>query len=298
MRSRPLLKLVLVSCALVLPHGGGARAQAPQKVRIAVMDFENSSGWNNWGEQLGMAAADELVTQLVKSDQFTVIERDRLHAILAEQQLGTSGAVDAATAARIGELLGVQVILTGSITQFSIDRKSGGIGPVSAGFVEAESALDVRVVSTSTGEILMVAEGSAKKRLGGVGFRDIRFEQSYDQGLAQESLRPAVEKAVSKVLESKGELAAAAPPATRGQVVGASEESYYVDQGENFGIAVGQRFEVYRVVDEIRDAAGNLLDSVTEKVGTLEVTRVLSQSSICRLVDGEAQEGDEVQLPG
>ena len=58
---------------------------------------------------------------------------------------------------------------------------------------------------------------------------------------------------------------------------------------------MGQRFDVYRVVNEIRDANGQILDRITDKVGVLEVTRVLSQSAICRVVEGEAAEGDTIQ---
>ena len=57
---------------------------------------------------------------------------------------------------------------------------------------------------------------------------------------------------------------------------------------------VGQRFEVVRVVDEIRDANDTVLDRITDTVGVLEVTRVLSQSAICRVVEGEANEGDTI----
>ncbi len=64
--------------------------------------------------------------------------------------------------------------------------------------------------------------------------------------------------------------------------------------GENFGVQVGQRFEVVRVVDEIRDANGTVLDRITDRVGVLEVTRVLSQSAICSVVEGEASEGDTI----
>jgi hypothetical protein len=71
------------------------------------------------------------------------------------------------------------------------------------------------------------------------------------------------------------------------QVVGASENgAFYIDKGENSGVFVGQRYEVYRVVDEIRDASGNLLDTITDRVGMLEVTRVLGQSSISTVVEG------------
>ncbi len=73
------------------------------------------------------------------------------------------------------------------------------------------------------------------------------------------------------------------------------EGSFYINRGDNFGVQAGQRYDVYRVIDEITDTNGNVLDRITEKVGTLEVTRVLSQSAICSLVEGEAAEGDTVQ---
>ena len=66
----------------------------------------------------------------------------------------------------------------------------------------------------------------------------------------------------------------------------------YIDKGENFGVVVGQRYDVYRVVDEIRDASGTLLDTITEAVGIIEVSRVLAQSSVGTVVEGEAAEGD------
>src|SRR4030042_7210653 len=113
------------------------------KVRIAVMDFENNSTWAWWGDNLGKAAADELVTQLVKSGQFSFIERDKLQAVLDEQALGASGAVQGSTAAKIGKILGIHLILTGSITKFSIKTMSGGFGGIGASYSKAESTVDV-----------------------------------------------------------------------------------------------------------------------------------------------------------
>ena len=63
-------------------------------------------------------------TQLVQSGKYVVVERAQLDAILQEQNLGASGAVTPATAAKVGKLLGVQLLLTGSMTQFSIQRTS------------------------------------------------------------------------------------------------------------------------------------------------------------------------------
>src|SRR5690606_21238006 len=116
---RVLMTAVAVSLALGFAVPALAQQSRP---RIAVVNFENNSTWTYWGDNLGRAAADELVTQLLNGGQFTVIERTQLESVIAEQKLGASGAVDASTAARIGKILGVQFILTGSITQFSIER--------------------------------------------------------------------------------------------------------------------------------------------------------------------------------
>lgn len=291
----PTALVLALSTVLAGVVAAPAAAQEDSKPRIAVVDFRNTSRGYYTGARLGKAAADELTTQLVKAGDFTVVERSRLQSLIAEQDLGQSGRVDAGTAAKIGQLLGVQGIVTGSITQFSIETKSGGIGPVSASYSNAESKLDLRVVDTSTGEILLAAVGEGSKKFGGARFEDVSFRDNFNAGLAQEALRPAVMSAVEKITELKSELASIEPKAPPGKVVGVSGEDYYINRGKNFGVEAGQRFEIYRVVDEIRNADGELLDTVTEKVGELEVERVLSKSSICRVVSGDAKKGDEVR---
>ncbi len=292
---RALLLLGVLTGMLVA--AGAAPAEAQPRPRIAVVGFDNNSSFNAWGDRLGLAAQDELTTQLVQSGAFTVVERAQLDRVLNEQQLGMSGAVDPRTAARIGEILGIDYVLTGSITQFSIERHEGRLGPLSASYSEAESILDVRVVDVNTAEILLVADGEGRRRFGGAGYRDIDYRRNFDQGVAQEALRPAVERTVEKLVEARASTLArvSLPPAS---IVGERDGQLYLDRGENAGVEPGRRLDVYRVVDEIRDASGALLDRVTEKVGVIEVERVLSQSSIARLVEGSAREGDTVSLDG
>lgn len=287
---------ICLCLALALAVFGSTEAAAQNgKVRIAVMNFENNSTWTWWGDNLGRAAADELTTQLFKGDLFSVIERAQLDAILAEQDLGASGAVSASSAANIGQLLGAQLILTGSITQFSIERVSGGFRSLGASVSQAESKLDVRLVDTNTGEILFAEEGEGRKRFGGGFFRGAGIEREFDAGVAQEALRPAVEHIVEKISRQGDRFTALQPVTPAGQVVGRGDSGVFIDRGENFNVQIGQRFEVHRVIDEIKDAGGRVLDRITDRVGVLEVTRVLSQSAICRLVEGEAAEGDTVQ---
>lgn len=293
------LRSAALAAAFLAVGAAGAAAQQPQgKVRIAVVDVANSTTSKLWGDQLGTAAEDELVTQLVASGAFSVVERKQLDAVLAEQKLAVSGAMNPAGAAKIGQLLGAQLALTGSITQFSIVSRSAGFGPVRAEYTEAESAVDLRLVDTSTGEVLAVVDGSGKKRFGGAQYKDKGLAQTFDEGVAQAALRPAIEEAVKNLLDERQKFASIAPAAATGHVVGSREQNFYIDQGENDGVTAGQRFDVMRVVDEIKDAQGNVLDKVTKKVGTLQVVRVLSKSSICTIAEGEARTGDTVTPAG
>lgn len=268
------------------------------KLRVAVLEFENNTTSYIFGDRLGEAASDELTTQLVKSGQFSIIERRQIKDVLAEQGLGASGAVDPGTAAKVGKLLGAQLVMLGSITQFSLKKTGGGIGGIRirAAVAQAESKLDARVVNVNTGEILVVAEGAGKKTFGGAQYKDIDLEQNYDEGAAQEALRPAIEKAVAGILEQKEKLGQVGPAIPTMSVVGVrSGGQVYIDRGQNAGIKAGQRLNLTRVTDVIKDSRGNVLDEVTEKVGVLEVTDVLGQSSIGKVVEGsEAKEGDRV----
>ena len=280
---------------LLLSGLAATAAFAQGKVRIAVMNFENNSTWAYWGDNLGRAAADEITTQLVQTGKFTVVERTQLEALLAEQDLGASGRVSSSTAAQIGKVLGVQLVLTGSITQFSIERTSAGFRGIGGSYSKAESKLDLRLVNAETGEIVAVAEGEGNKRMGGGYFRGAGAERTFDQGAAQEALRPAVEDAVAKVAAQADQFASLQPAAPEGQVVGAREGLFYINRGGNAGVKVGQRFEVHRVIDEIKDADGRVLDRVVGKVGVLEVTQVLSQSAVCKLIEGEAEVNDTIK---
>ena len=200
----PAAMATMVAMALMLVASGSVsvvaeeEGQAQNKIRVAVMDFENNS---YWGDNLGYAVADGLVTQLFGTGSFSLVERAQLEAVLAEQNLGQSGLVNPNQAAELGRLLGVQLILTGSITKFSIDTKGVGVGRFRAEYSEAESNLDIRLVNTNTAEIMFADYGEGKVRLGGIDIKGVHFRQDFDAGLAQEALRPAVENVVKKIVD-------------------------------------------------------------------------------------------------
>jgi len=281
------LTIAMVVFFLVPAHA------ATGKVRVAVMNFANNSTWSYWGDHLGEAANDEFTTQLQQSGKFTVIERAQLQSILAEQGLGASGAVAGSTAPKIGKLLGVQLIFTGSITDFSIKGGSGGAFGLSVSGTRAKSTLDVRLIDTTTGEVVLTASGSGEKKVGGFGIKGVSFENHYDEGIAHDALRPAVTQVSQNVLAQFDKIASLAPAAGRGKILDVEgPNQIYIDGGQDGGLNVGDSFNVYRVTKEIKDDDGNVLDRVEEPVGKIVVTKVMSKSAVAESQSGTIKKGD------
>src|SRR5262245_28790065 len=84
---------------------------------IAVVDFTDLQG--NVTE-LGRFVAEEIGLGLATSRKgISVIDRIHLKALMQEHKLGASGLIDPATARRLGQIAGVQALVTGTITSLA-----------------------------------------------------------------------------------------------------------------------------------------------------------------------------------
>jgi TolB-like protein len=66
---------------------------------------------------LGYGLAELLANDLARSSRLTVVERLRIDAVLRELKLASSGAVDSASAARVGRLIGARRLVVGGVRQ-------------------------------------------------------------------------------------------------------------------------------------------------------------------------------------
>jgi len=106
-----------------------------ERMGVAVLPFENKGA----SKDLGEIILDKMITVLVNQERFKVMERAQLAKILEEQSLGSSGVIDAATAAQIGKGIGVDAIIIGSVAA----TVSGAIG------------IDTRVIDTESAAIIV-----------------------------------------------------------------------------------------------------------------------------------------------
>ena len=117
-----------------------------KKTKIAVLDFR-PQGNNFDNADMGKIVAEWLITAFVKEGRFEVIERKLLGEVLEEQQMVEAGIVNQETASEIGKLLGVKVIISGSVA------KIGQMVEVNARIVDVSSASIITAESVSSTEV-------------------------------------------------------------------------------------------------------------------------------------------------
>jgi len=147
---------------------------AEKKPVMAVNDFKNetSAGW--WYGGAGRDLADMLTNELAGTGKFKMVEREKLAAVLDEQDLADSGRVAKKTGAKIGKLTGAQYIVTGALSAFEENTRGTGGGVSFRGISvggkkeDAYLAIDLRVIDTTTGEIEFTRTVEARASSGGL----------------------------------------------------------------------------------------------------------------------------------
>ena len=138
------------------------------KRRVGVIDFENKTAYGQ--TRLGQAASDILITELVKTGKFIVVEREKVNKLLEEQKLGLTGAIDPNTAAQMGKVLGLNAIVTGAISNFGVRTTGSDYLITQTKRQEATCTIDVRVVDAETGQILFADSGKGVSKVGSGSF--------------------------------------------------------------------------------------------------------------------------------
>lgn len=132
---------------------------AGRKQIVAVLDLKNLSQFDD--PRIGRGVANMLITALVNTGRFTVVERNEeaLKKIFEEQKLGLTGAVTAQTAAKVGKMLGARLAVIGEVSEFGIRKTSAFVGVGGAKTTTTRVVVDARMVDTETAEITAAASG-------------------------------------------------------------------------------------------------------------------------------------------
>jgi curli biogenesis system outer membrane secretion channel CsgG len=275
-------------------------SNADLKKRIAIARFEDRSGGGY--QNLGTGVADMLATALVKSGKFIVIERQDLDKVLAEQHLGASGNVTPETAAKAGRVLGVELIVVGSVTEFGVSERkiAGGISALGGAGLETKSAravVDIRLVNTMTGEIIAAeTEEGSSTTLGvaaqykRINFSDLSAWNTTDAGKA---CREAVDDCVELIEDKESKVP------WSGKIIKVNTDGTVIMKpGSDGGVELGADYDVFRLGEEIKDPDTGLSMGAEEtKIGELKTKENALNGKACKatVLSGTFKIGDVVR---
>lgn len=137
-------------------------AVSESKKRVVVMGFLSETGDKSRASAI---VTERLTSEIAANPRMEVIERSRLNEVLREQDLAAQGVLDPGTAKKIGNILGADAVVTGSVIELN-----GKEVEVNARLVDTQ---DARIIKAVTKKVSKDWEEKKVEKTGGwdaVGF--------------------------------------------------------------------------------------------------------------------------------
>ena len=309
--SKLLAIALLFSNALWLSSCGGAKkpavpAAAPvltpreeaslsgPKKRVGVFKVENKSRYGQ--NRLSASATDALYSELDKSGRFALYERSSLAQLEKEHKLVEAGRVNPSSAARVGELTGIQAVVIGTITQFGVWEEAKDYGVYKKKVEIAEATVDVRVVDVTTGRVIFSDSGTGRTEQALETVLGFGEKATFDETMADKALRAAIAQFMGRMVKAVDGIPWEGRVADVDQAGGVR---VYINAGRRSGMTVGQRIVVKQVEGQITDPVTNeFMGYKTRTLGEGKVEELSGEDlSIARMNGApEVKRGDLVLL--
>ena len=291
-----------------VPWGDEPETQAGQKgevnVNVRVGD-DVAIGRGQAPPQMNKRARELLKKELVKSEAFTVIERERVLEIIREINFGKTKYADPNTAPDQGEMLCVRYLLEGSIG-LNEDKTLKDTFDKEPTYRDAanyqpglwENVFDRGKVNREKMAIaLRKADGERRKNLAQRKFWVACYLSAYEvrtgevvatvMGLGSNGLE-AIADAVEELMD---ELAMRSEDI---RVAAVADDKVYLDVGAEGGMKAGNRYQVTHLGDAIRDRDGQVIGYQESEVAEIETAEVRPLMTVCKIIQkaGPISRGD------
>ncbi len=248
------------------------------KRKIAIGRFSNESryGRSLWydlhADPLGKQALDILSGQLVATGRFLVFERPDLERIETEQDRFGGG-----------DLVGVDVLVLGSITSFgrSITGKTGFLSSTKMQLARAK--IDIRLVDVRTGHVFFSTSGAGQATMESGAIAGFGSRANYDATLNDKALTAAISETVNQLvtkLEAR---------AWRTDILKVEGNSVFISGGERQGLRVGDELVIVLEGDRVKSGQSGMdITLPGQEIGRI---RIISQFG-----DNETNQGSVAQI--
>ena len=223
----------ITTLALLCAAPSYAQTEKTIKRKVAIGRFSNETQYSKGvfydkdNDPMRKQALDILSTKLAASGKFILLEREDLDVLVAEAGSGMNK-------------IGADYIILGSITEFG--RKAEGENQVFSTIKTqtVEAGVSLRLVETATGLIIYsdeakgYAETTTKTTLGLGG------TASYDATLSDKAISAALNQLVENIINK------CMDQPWKSYFLAEDDGSYIISGGESQGLAVGDKFFVYK----------------------------------------------------
>ncbi len=255
-----------------------ARAATLKKI-VAVSRFDNKTAYSQ--ATIGNGMADQLTDALMQSGQFTVMERQNIKDVIKEEDFANSGRVQKSKSAQTGKLVSAQILVQGTITEFENNSSGSAKGIGFGGFhvgnshQEAHIGLIIRLIDTTTGEVLASQRVEGKAESGGmklgVNMGAVQYGSSdFNKTPMGKAVQEAIDNAVALIADKLKDV-----PFQAHVVKVNSDREFLISGGSKVGESEGAVFTMYSVGESLVDPdTGEQLGAELTKKGTIKVTKV------------------------
>jgi hypothetical protein len=193
----------------------------------------------------------------------------------------------------MGRILGLNAIVTGSISNFGTRTTGSDYLVTQSKRQEATCTVDIRVVDAETGEILYADSGKGVSKVTSASFLGMGTRGGYAESMEGDVLRAAISQLTVNITSQINRK----PWSCRIALV--SGERIFMSAGSESGLEVGQKLRVYSQGAEIKDPdSGLVIGRDEEEIGILEVMNHSGDKmSVGKMVKGNMpKKGDLCRL--
>jgi curli biogenesis system outer membrane secretion channel CsgG len=264
-------------------------AQAPAahryKTKIAIARFTNES---NYGrslltdqdlDRIGKQAGDMLMSRLVLSGKFLVLERPDAAKLEREQKL--SG----------GSMIGADTVISGSVTEFgrSVGGKSGFLSSTKLQLAKAK--VDIRLVDVKTGLAYFSANGSGEASTESGEIAGFGSRAEYDATLNDRAIAAAISDVVDRLVDRLYDRP------WRTDILEVRGTQVFISGGERQGLKGGDTLAVLQATGTAKSKqSGFEIALPPRQVATVRVVSLFGDSetnegSVCEVTSGTVDAG-------
>jgi curli biogenesis system outer membrane secretion channel CsgG len=262
-----------------------AQAQVPAahryKLKLAVARFTNESNYgrsllsDNDLDRIGKQASDMLMSRLVLSGNFLVLERPDAAKLQREQAVAGGGG-----------LVGADTVISGSVTEFG--RSVGGkVGFLSSTKMQtARAKVDIRLVDVKTGLAYFSSQGSGEASTESGEVAGFGSRAEYDATLNDRAIAAAISDVVDRLVQRLSDRS------WRTDILEVKGNQIFISGGVRQGLRPGDTLAVFEPGGTTRSRqSGFEVTLPPRQVATIAVVSSfgdseINEGSICELKTG------------